>query len=410
MSKRLTVKAIESLKPTSARREVPDGDVRGMYLAIQPSGAMSFVLRYRHAGRSRKLTIGGVEMGLGEARRRAEAARAAIAGGKDPAGEKTADKAKQADTVEAIVAEFIEKHVERSTKPSTGAEYKRLFEKQIVAAWRGRRLADITRRDVNGLLDEIARHAPIGANRALALLKTFCGWAVSREIIEHAPTDGVQARSIETPRDRALDDRELKIVWSACDAIGWPYRDIVRLLMLTGARRGEVVGMRWCEIDFDKRLWTLPASRTKNKRSHALPLSSAAIGILRSLPRVDGDLVFPSNNHLPVSGYSRAKIRLDRAVAEIVEEEQSTSLAQWGFHDLRRSAASGLARIGVDLPVIERVLNHVSGSFGGIVGVYQKHRFEDRMARALDAWAAHIEVLVSGAPTAKVVAFPKERA
>jgi integrase len=428
MSDRLTAKTVENIKPGATRREVPDGEIRGMYLVIQPSGAKSFVLRYRHAGKPRKLTIGAAEMGLGEARKLAASARAAMAAGKDPQGEKAAAReairdaaVAKRDTVEAVVAEFIDKHVRRSNKPSTAREYERLLEKEIVGQWRGRRLADISRRDVNRLLDDVVeRGAPIAANRILAILRKACKWAVSREIIEHSPCDGVMARSAETPRDRVLDDREVRLVWKAADTLGWPFSPIVKLLLLTGARRGEVVGMRWGEIDLDMKLWALPASRTKNKRSHALPLSSAAVEILSALPRIEnrGGLVFPagfvrrttrSQGPAPVSGFSVPKRRLDRAIAELAGAEGSPPLAQWGFHDLRRSAASGMAKLGVDLHVIERCLNHVSGSFGGIVSVYQKHKFEDGMRRAMDAWSAHIERLVSGAEAANVVELASAR-
>jgi integrase len=230
----------------------------------------------------------------------------------------------------------------------------------------------------------------------------------------------VLARSTETPRERVLDDRELRLVWNAADTLDWPAGPIVKLLTLTAARRGEVVGMLWSEVDFDAKQWVLPPIRTKNKRPHTLPLSSAALDILSALPRVEnrGGLVFPagylrrttrSQGPAPVSGFSALKQRLDRSIAELVEAEGSAPLAPWGLHDIRRSAASGMAKLGVDLHVIERCLNHVSGSFGGIVGVYQKHRFEDAMRCAMDAWAAHIERLASGAEASSVVAMASAR-
>jgi integrase len=430
MSNRLTAKTVENIRPGDARREVPDGEVRGMYLVIQPSGAKSYVLRYRHAGKPRKLTIGPVEMGLGEARKLAASARVAIATGKDPAGEKTLGKAavKEAahearrakrDVVEAVVAEFVDKHVRRNNKPSTGREYERLLEKEITTPWRGRRLADISRRDVNMLLDDVvARGAPIGANRILAILRKFCKWAVSREIIERSPVDGVLARSTETPRDRVLDDHELRVVWLAADSLGWPFNAIVRLLILTGARRSEVAGMAWAEVALEKKLWSLPASRAKNKRAHSLPLSSAAIDILKSLPHIENPngLIFPAGftrqrtrGPVSVSGFSAPKVRLGRAIANLAEADGSPPLAQFGFHDLRRSAASGMAKLGVDLHVIERCLNHASGTFGGVLGIYQKHKFEDAMQRAMDAWGAHVERLVTGAARDNVVELAKVR-
>jgi integrase len=410
MTKRLTVKAIENLKPSSARREVPDGEVRGMYTCIQPSGAKSFILRYRHAGRPRKLTIGSFEMGLGEARKRAEAHRVEIAKGGDPAGARAADKTRQADTVEAVVAKFIARHVTPSNKPSTAKEFVRQLEKEIVGRWRGRRLADIARRDVNAMLDEIVdRGSPIASNRVFSIFRKLCRWAAAREIIERSPCDGVQVRGTETPRDRVLDDRELRLIWAASDTLGFPFGAIVKLLTLTGQRRGEVAGMRWSEIDLDKRIWSLPGERVKNKRPHVVPLAPAAVDILKGLPRFETDLLFPTREGSgPVSGFSAVKSRLDRAVAEAVEHDQSTPLAQWGFHDLRRSTASGMARLGVDLVVIEKTLNHVRGSFGGIVSVYQKFKYEDATRRALEVWAAHVEALVSGAPAAtNVVEFTR---
>jgi integrase len=429
MSIRLTAKTVENIKPSAARREIPDGDIRGMYLVIQPSGAKSYVLRYRHAGRPRKLTIGPAEMGLGEARKLAASARAAIAAGRDPQGEKAAAReverealASKRDSVEVIVKEFMDKHVRRSNKPSTAKEYGRLLEKEIVSPWRGRRLTDISRRDVNQLLDNlVARGAPVGSNRVLAIFRKFCKWAVSREIIQHSPCDGVLARSTELPRDRVLDDRELSLVWRAADTLDWPAGPIIKLLVLTAARRGEVAGMRWGEVDFEGKLWSLPAARVKNKRPHALPLSSTALDILSALPRVEnrGELVFPagflrrttrSQGPVPISGFTVLKQRLDRSIAELAETEGSAPLAQWGLHDIRRSAASGMAKLGVDLHVIERCLNHVSGSFGGIVGVYQKHRFEDAMRRAIDAWAAHIERLVTGSGTTNVMELSAAKA
>ena len=293
-----------------------------------------------------------------------------------------------------------------SNNPSTAQEYVRLLNKEIVARWGGRRLSDISRRDVNMLLDDIVeRGAPIAANRVLAILRKFCKWAVSREIIATSPCDGVIARSIEISRDRVLDNHELALTWEAAGALGWPFQPVVRLLIATGARRGEVVGMRWEEIDLEKKLWSLPAARTKNKRPHALPLSSLAIDILNGLPRIENDdgLVFPAQTRgekkpLPVSGFSKAKLRLDQAIAELAKRDGSAPLAQFGFHDLRRSCASGMARLGVDLHVIERCLNHISGSFAGIVSAYQKHKFEEGMRRAMDAWAARVKRLAGDAP------------
>jgi integrase len=199
-----------------------------------------------------------------------------------------------------------------------------------------------------------------------------------------------------------LTDDELRTIWHACDKIGWPFGPMVKLLMLTAQRRDEVAEMRWSEIDIDAKTWTLARERVKNDQAHVVPLSDAAIEVLGSLPRVKGkgDFVFTTTGDSPIAGFSRAKDRLDDAVSETLP----SALERWTFHDLRRTAATGMARLGIDLPVIERVLNHISGSFGGIVGVYQRHNFADKQRGALQAWGRFVDNLVTPAH-ANVVPF-----
>jgi len=154
------------------------------------------------------------------------------------------------------------------------------------------------------------------------------------------------------------------------------------VLILTGQRRNEVAEMRWQKIDFEKRLWTLPKWRCKNDVEHVVPLSTAAITILNGLPKVasSGGFVFTTNGESPISGFARAKDRLGAALLD---------MPAWTLHDIRRTFASGMARLGVNLPVIEKLLNHVSGSFAGVVGVHQRHSFADEKRAAMDTWARH---------------------
>jgi integrase len=220
----------------------------------------------------------------------------------------------------------------------------------------------------------------------------MCRWAVSRGVIERSPCDGVAAPSAEKPRDRVLSLEELRLVWRAAEKLGYPYGPITQLLILTGARKSEIGGITWDEIDFEKRLWALPAARSKNKRAHVLPLSPQVVAILQSLPRFAGSkMVFSPSGKIPDS-FAYAKIRLDAAIAA----ENGEQLPAWIFHDFRRSVASGLAALGVTLHVIEKCLNHVSGSFAGVTGIYQRHSFANEMRAAMDAWARRIEALVSG--------------
>jgi integrase len=214
---------------------------------------------------------------------------------------------------------------------------------------------------------------------------------VSRGIIKSNPCDGISPPSEETARDRVLSLDELHLVWNATDRLGFPFGPITKLLILTGQRRSEVGDMEWNEIDVEKCIWTIPAVRSKNKRQHVVPLSPEATEIIHSLPRFAGSKFLFSSGDTPPSGFSKAKVRLDKLIAEANGEP----IPPFVLHDLRRSAASGMAAIGIDLHVIERALNHISGSFSGIVGVYQRHKYEDDVRRALEAWARQIVSLIN---------------
>ena len=406
----LTDIAIKKLvsSPPAARLETPDGKVAGLYFVQQPSGATSWALRYRAAGVPRKLTLGSFPaLDIKAARRAAEEARGAIARGEDPAGEKKAareaaraDRAAETDLIEKVVETFIERHAKRATRD--WKETERLLNRNVVERWKGRRLSTITKPQVHDLLDSIVdRGAPIAANRVHTQLNVMGRWAVERGIVTTNPFAGIKAPSSERSRarERVLSDDELRLVWTAAEAIGWPFGSIVKLLALTGARRDEVAQVEWREIDFDRALWTLPAARSKNRREHAIPLSVSALEILRSLPRVErSGLVFTTTNgRVPVSGFNKAKDRFDNAIGELRAQAGSEEpIEPWVFHDLRRTMATNLQKLGVRLEVTEAVLNHVSGSRAGIVGVYQKHDYATEKRQALEAWAKRVEEIVTG--------------
>jgi integrase len=411
MARILTQAAIDSEKPAGARREVPDAKVSGLRLVVQPSGAKSWALRYRFAGQPKKLTIGGYPaIGLADARKAGQAALGELARGNDPAAQKREAKVTARATARAeeraaldVVEKVVEEFIERYAKPNTRdwRETQRLLRKDVVAAWQGRRLSEIGKADIHRLLDKMVdRGAAVTANRTFAQFRKLCRWAVSRGIIEHNPCDGVEAPTKETPRDRVLDERELALVWRAAGGLGFPYGPVARLLILTGARRDEVAAARWEEIDLEKRVWSLPAERSKNRRAHAIPLSPAAVEIIEGLPRFEGGPFLFAAGKTPPSAFSKAKARLDVLVSE---QNGGEPIPHFVIHDIRRSVASGLASIGIPLHVIERALNHVSGSFGGIVSVYQKHSYADEMRCASEAWARHVERIASGQAASNVV-------
>jgi integrase len=239
--------------------------------------------------------------------------------------------------------------------------------------------------------------APIAANRVLAAVRKFFNWCVARDILAASPCAGVKPPTAERSRDRVLTDDELRLVWAAAEKLGGTFGPLVKLLALTGQRRDEVARIKFEEINFDARLWTLPPARTKNNQPHEVPLSKPALAVLQRLPRtVESPFVLTTNGGAsPASGYSKNKRRLDALLP--------ADMPSWRLHDLRRTAASGMARLGINLPVIEKVLNHASGSFAGIVGVYQRHSFADEKRHALEAWGNFVEALVEGKPASKVL-------
>ena len=263
----------------------------GLYLVVQPSGARSWAVRYRHHGKSRKLTLGGYPIfNLAQAREAAAKALRVVAEGRDPGRER---QEARADSVEAIAAQFIERYCKRHNRPRTIATNEAMLRRYVLPRWRGRTVRDIKRRDVAALVDGVALEYPIAANRVLAVVSKMFNWALACDIIEISPCTGVRRPSAERSRERVLSDDELRQVWHGAVALGFPYGPITQLLLLTGQRRDEVAQMQWSEIDADKRLWTLPRERTKNGRVHTVPLSDAALAVLGSVPHV-GDYVFAS--------------------------------------------------------------------------------------------------------------------
>jgi integrase len=387
---RLTVRSVETIRPSAERREIPDGIMPGLYLIVQPSGAKSWAVRYRHQGQPRKHTIGSFPtVDLKTARLLGGKALRAAAEGRDPGREKMQSRAAKADSIDRVVEDFLERHVRRSNRPRSAQETERLLRLHVLPRWRGRTVHEITRRDVLDVLDRVVDGgAPIAANRALAAVRKLFNWCVAQDILSASPCAGVKPPTAERSRDRVLSDDELRLVWQAADQVGWPFGPLVQLLALTGQRRDEVGRMQWSEIDIEKRLWALPAGRVKNNQLHQAPLSDAALDVLKGAPQIAGSpFVFTTNGIAPSSAYSKNKRRLDALLP--------SDLPAWRLHDLRRTAASGMARLGINLPVIEKVLNHASGSFAGIVGVYQRHSFADEKRQALERWGAFVADMTS---------------
>jgi integrase len=202
-------------------------------------------------------------------------------------------------------------------------------------------------------------------------------------------------------RDRVLSDEEIKAFWRAANELSWPFENVFKVLVLTGQRREEVAGMRWREVDLDAGHWTIAKERCKNGKAHTVDLCPEAVRMLDPLGDVAAprlvrsaeaeDLIFSTTGRTPVSGFSKAKGRIDARMQEMLGDK----FKPWRTHDLRRTAASEMAALGFQPHVIERVLNHVSGAQGGLVGVYQRHEYREERRRAIMAWGAHVMGVVS---------------
>jgi integrase len=403
----LTTRAVEAAKPGRTRNEIPDGTHSGLYLAVEPTGTKSWVLRCRHAGASKRITLGRAGEGgltLVAARHAAAAARhrleQRISPSVTPVTAVTPKADGGGDKIEAAVAAFIELHHNKKNRTSTIAAAERIFNRLVLPAWRGRSIHDIRRRDVIDLVEQVATDRPCLANRTVAVLAKFFSWMMARDMIEASPVDGVERPHREQARQRVLTDAELKALWISCEGDG-PFGSALRLLALTGARRNEVSDLTWSEIDLDRGVWTLPSARAKNHHEHAITLSPQAIAIITSMPRLAGcPFVFTAGGRGPIGGWSKAKRRIS-AKAGLAEES-------WRLHDLRRTAASGMQKLGIAVPVIEKCLNRVSGTFRGIVGTYQQHDYAAEIAIALQKWGDHVEQL-AGLPAKRGKRRPMKR-
>jgi integrase len=411
MAKVLTQAALDALKPSNTRREIPDAKAGGLYFVLQPSGKASWAYRYKVGRASKKLTLGGYPaIGLAEARAAVRKAAAQRDGGVDPAAAKASAKAvvreaaeSKPDQIETVVEAFIKRYAMKRTRERSWKETERLLMQEVVRPWKGRRLSSVKRAEIHALLDKIVdRPAPVTANRTFAVLRQLCGWCVERQIIELSPCSGV-APSPEQSRDRTLSNDEIGAAWRAFDAVGYPFGDLAKLLLLTGQRLREVASSSWSEFDLEGKIWRLPAERAKNNTSHEIPLSDAVLRILTALPRIEagggqGGFLFTANGRKPIDDFHKGKRRIDTLMlAELAV------LPDWVMHDLRRTCASGMAELGIAPHIVEAVLNHRSGAIPGIARVYNRFDYRAEKRAALDAWSRRLEAIVTGADVSNVV-------
>ena len=393
-----------------------DADLSGFGLRAGKS-SVSYFVEYRLGGRGTKnqrMSIGkhGV-LTPDEARKLAKEELGKVARGDDVAqAKKEAREKLTGQTLKDAMERFL------ASNKRTGRYWvhkqARLLGKDMEPL-HGRPVASIKRSDVLAVIDKVKARSEAAARLLFVDLRPFFKWAVERELMETNPAAEMKPPAAAIKRDRVLEDHEVKAFWEAASDVSWPFASIYKLLLLTGARREEVAGMSWSELDLDAGIWFLPGARTKNKRDHRIPLSRQAIGLLDRLGisaikagfgYEDGDLVFSTKGHSAPSGFSKAKKVLDAKMKAIL----GARFKDWRIHDLRRTCATGMENLGIDTRVVETALNHISGTKAGIVGVYQRADHRDAVAAAFRAWGSHVLGIVGAeAPASNVVAMRRTR-
>lgn len=393
----ITDKTLASLKapPRGTRRTIYDTAEPGLQLVITPKNARSWFVRYQMGrGDARKqgmAKIGDAHvMTPADAREKAKEYRTLASKGIDPA-HRPEEKMPEVFTVAAVFDSYMSRHVLKNLRPNTQRQVANAFKNDVLPKLGGTDIKAVTVEDIHAMLNAvIARGAEIQANRNLAHVRKFFRWTVEHRYIAASPVEGIKAEAREKARDRVLSDHEISLFWRAAQTLEYPFGPAFQLLALTLQRREEVCGMRWDELDLERAVWTIPASRAKNGKAHDVHLSEPAIRILRAedelAVRAD-KFVFTTTGRAPVQAFSKAKVRLDKAMAEL---NGGTPVPHWVLHDLRRTGTTVLARAGFPPHVVDKLLNHVKGAISGVAAVYNRHGYETERGEALDALASHI--------------------
>jgi integrase len=382
---RFTRQAVASLTLPPGRPYliVWDEALPGFGLRVNEGGSRMWVVQYRTAGKTKRETLGRADaVSLDDARKRARETLARVHLGNDPHTEKKEAKVRASITFERIATQYL-KRAKGRMKPGPYDD----IERYLMRHWlplHGMPIHKIQRAAVAARLNEIVEeNGPFASNRARTALSTMYTWAMGEGLAETNPVIGTNKPTPEVTRDHVLTDAELAAVWRACqdDNVG----RAVRLLALTAQRRDEVGNMEWSEVDFGSGVWSLPKQRTKNGLPHDVPLSEPALSILRKIPRRNGRSLVFGEGEGGYQAWSAAKVRLDKRIAAT-----GAKVRPWRLHDLRRTAATRMADLGVLPHVIEAVLNHISGHKAGVAGIYNRCTYAKEKRDALDAWARHV--------------------
>jgi len=381
----LTDRTVAGVKPPArGRLDLWDAEMPGFGLRISPAGRRSWQVMYRFEGRKRRLTLGTFPaLPLAIARDAARATLKEVAKGNDPAAARAAARGAEL-SFEGFATAYLERYAKRR-KRSWRADAG-MIERHLLPAWRRRAAAGIGRRDVIEAVERIAAGGhPYAANRCLSLLRTMFAWGVEVDLVRATPVVRIAPPGAEARRRRVLEDDELAALWSAWNAMAWPFGPLFKIVALTAQRRSQVAGMRLADIGFARQLWTVPHGAGVPGHAHAIPLSTHVLEIITSLPRTGSGFVFPARGRpgRHVSGFSKAAAHASRL----------SGVTDWRCEDLRRTAAAGMLRLGTPAPVIRQLLDSVAlPTVAGVEAGPTVKGIED-LRSAFEAWGEHLRAL-----------------
>lgn len=406
---RINKSTVDAMAPPApgSRGMLWDTELKGFGVRITAGGVRTYVLRYRMGGADspqRMLTIGrhGSPWTAETARKRAVELLSQVRLGTDHVAERDAAREAAVAGLEAranrMFAAFadawMKEHVRRDGLRSE-KDIEGVVERDLKPSFAEKTIDEITKVDVTAMLNEIGDRSEPAANKAHKWLRAMYNWMIEQGHVDRSPLHRMGPPFKEGERTRVLRLGELVVLWVALEAVVEPFRSFHRLLILLGQRLRETAGMPWGELDLDADDWLLPRERTKNANDHLVPLPVQAVALLEAMQPVDklrNGPVFTTNGLVGISGFSKAKIAIDEAVAELIASDERAraltpdGLKPWVVHDLRRSLATGCQAMGVALEHTEAILNHVSGKRTGVVGIYHLHDYYDEKANALDKW------------------------
>jgi integrase len=382
--------------PAEAQVEYWDTLTPGFGLRVSYGGRRAFVVLTRINGKLHRFTLGAYpKKSLSEARDDAEKIIKDAAKGISPkereAEERRKAQAERRNTFQAVAEEFMADHAKNLR---TRGEMQRMIDVDLLPQWGDKPIASITRADAKALIREKARNAPIAANRLVSLISKIFAWALDEEIIQASPAVRLKRPGGEQERERSLTDEEIRKLWPVFTQLGYPFGHGLKFLLVTGQRRGEVSAMKWTEIDGDG--WKLPGTSAKSKQGHRVPLSTLALEILETVPRI-GDYVFMSGRGLnPLEGWEGAKRRVDSFLKEPIED--------WRIHDLRRTMATQMRSLGVDRLVVSKLLNHAEA---GVTKTYDRYAADTEKAAGMERWSDRLKEIISGEKSERVALLHK---